>query len=57
VLIAGEQGRSYVVQRVTKRSSSQELFAVPQLGKRAGGMDCAPGYIQIMVCMFVVAIT
>ena len=54
VLIAGEQGRSYIVQRVTKRSSSQELFTVPPLGKRAGGLGCAPGYIQIMVCVFIV---
>ena len=54
VLIAGEQGRSYAVQRVTKRSSSQELFTVPPLGKRAGGLGCAPGNIQIMVCVLIV---
>jgi hypothetical protein len=54
VLIAGEQGQSYVVPRVAKRSSAQELFAVPSLERRASEMDCAPGYIRIMVCTFLV---
>jgi hypothetical protein len=52
VLISGEQGQSYVVPRVARRSSAQELFTVPPLKRRDGGMGCAPGYIRIMVCIF-----
>ncbi len=51
VVIAGEQGQSYVVPRVTKRSSTQKPFT---LGKRAGGLDGAPGRIDIMVRSFVI---
>ena len=51
VFIAGEQGHSYVVPRVAKRSGTQEPFT---LGKRAaGGLDGAPGHIDIMVRSFV----
>jgi hypothetical protein len=46
VFIAGEQGQSYVVPRVAKRSATQKLFI---LGKRASGMDGVPGRIDIMV--------
>jgi hypothetical protein len=46
VFIAGEQGHSYVVPRVVKRSAKQELFT---LGKRANTLDGAPGRIDIMV--------
>jgi hypothetical protein len=52
VLISGEQGQSYVIPRVARRSTAQELFTVPPLKKRDGEMDCAPGYIRIMVCIF-----
>lgn len=45
VFIAGEQGQSYVVPRVAKRSATQKLFT---LGKRAGDMDGVPGRIDIM---------
>ncbi|KAF8498533.1 hypothetical protein F5888DRAFT_1689789 [Russula emetica] len=46
VFIAGEQGQSYVVARVAKRSATQKLFT---LGKRAGGsMSGVPGRIDIM---------
>jgi hypothetical protein len=51
VLIAGEQGQSYVVPRVAKRSATQKLFT---LGKRAGGLDGVPGRIDIMVRNFVI---
>ncbi|KAI0292286.1 hypothetical protein BC826DRAFT_446560 [Russula brevipes] len=47
VLIAGEQGQSYVVPRVVRRSAAQELLAVPPLGKRASGSDGVPGHIDI----------
>jgi hypothetical protein len=53
VLIMGEHGQSYVVPRVVKRSTVQELFSVPRVEKRDICMDCAPGSIQIMVCIFV----
>ena len=46
VFIAGEQGQSYVVPRVSKRSAEQKLFT---LGKRAGGMYGVPGRIDVMV--------
>lgn len=46
VFIAGEQGQSYVVPRVAKRSTMQKLFS---LGKRTGGMNGVPGHIDIMV--------
>ena len=49
VFIAGEQGQSYVVPRVAKRSATQKLFT---LGKRASGMDGVPGRIDIMVRSF-----
>ena len=49
VFIAGEQGQSYVVPRVAKRSLRQKLFS---LGKRAGGLDGVPGRIDIMVRSF-----
>jgi hypothetical protein len=51
VFIAGEQGQSYVVPRVAKRSAKQKLFT---LGKRAGGMDGVPGRIDVMVRSFVI---
>jgi hypothetical protein len=52
VFIAGEEGHSYVVPRVAKRSATQEPFT---FGKRAaGGLDGAPGHIDIMVRGFVV---
>ena len=51
VFIAGEQGRSYVVPRVAKRSAKQKLFT---LGKRADGMDGVPGRIDVMVRSFVI---
>ena len=49
VFIAGEQGQSYVVPRVAKRSLRQKLFS---WGKRAGGLDGVPGRIDIMVRSF-----
>jgi hypothetical protein len=51
VFIAGEQGQSYVVQRVAKRSAKQKLFA---LGKRADDMGGVPGRIDVMVRSFVI---
>jgi hypothetical protein len=51
VFIEGEQGHSYVVPRAAKRSATQELFT---LGKRANGLDGAPGRIDIMVRSVVV---
>ena len=51
VFIAGEQGHSYVVPRVAKRSAPQEPFT---LGKRADGLDGVPGRIDIMVCGIVI---
>ncbi len=51
VFIAGEQGQSYVVPRVAKRSAKQKLFT---LGKRARGLDGAPGRMDIMVRSIVI---
>ncbi|KAH9967140.1 hypothetical protein BC827DRAFT_1171801 [Russula dissimulans] len=48
VVIVGEQGQPYVVPRVTKRSTAQELFTIPRSRKRADHMDGASGRIDIM---------
>ena len=52
VLIAGEQGQSYVVPRLAKRIAKQEMFTIPSLGKRAGDEDCVPGHIVIIVRIY-----
>ena len=49
VFIAGEQGRSFVVPRVARRTSTQELFT---LGKRSNDLGGVPGHIDIMVRSF-----
>ena len=51
VFIAGENGQSYVVPRVAKRSATQKSFT---LGKRAGDMAGVPGRIDIMVRSLVI---
>ncbi|KAH9074741.1 hypothetical protein EDB83DRAFT_1866086 [Lactarius deliciosus] len=48
VFITGEQGQSYIVPHVAKRTAAQESFSLPSLGKRNGDMDGAPGRIDIM---------